>query len=225
MISRLITRTFAWLAGMAAILFVSAGTLHWPAAWVFVGEMAIMGFGTGFWLVRYDPALLRERLSGIVQRGQEPSDRVLMITVAVMFFAWLVIMGLDGCRFRWSHMPLWLRVVGAIAILVSTYIIYLTFRENSYAAPVLRVQRERGQRVITTGPYRIVRHPMYAGSIPWLLGAPLLLGSWLGFAGAVIMIVVLCFRIGIEERMLAAGLEGYADYAARVRYRLIPGIW
>src|SRR5262249_55309685 len=125
----------------------------------------------------------------------------------------------------WSHVPVWTQGLGALGFLVSAYVVYLTFRENTYAAPVVKIQRERGHKVVTTGPYRYVRHPMYAGAIFFLLGTPLLLGSWYGLALAPILIAVLAVRAVLEERTLAAELEGYADYAARVRYRLIPRVW
>src|SRR5262249_11674992 len=102
---------------------------------------------------------------------------------------------------------------------------FLAFRENSYAAPVIKIQPERGHTVVTTGPYRYVRHPLYAGALLYFLGTPLQLGSWLGLAPVPLMIVALAFRAVMEERMLATELKGYADYAERVRWRLIPRIW
>ena len=113
--------------------------------------------------------------------------------------------------------------VGLIA--AGSYLVWLTFRENSYAAPVVKIQKERGHRVVTTGPYAYVRHPMYAGALGFLLGAPLLLGSWWGLAGSAALVLAMAFRAVLEERALTAELEGYADYAARVRYRLVPYLW
>ncbi|MFZ0116900.1 MAG: isoprenylcysteine carboxylmethyltransferase family protein [Xanthobacteraceae bacterium] len=225
MIAKLTVQTCLGLALMAMLLFVPAGTLHWPAAWVLLAELGILGFASGLWLAWTDPDLLRERMSPFVQRDQEASDRMLMKIISIAFVVWLVFMPLDACRFGWSHVPLWVRWIGAIAIAVSLAIVHWTVLENRYAVVVVRVQRERGQHVITTGPYRFVRHPMYAGAILLFVGTPLLLGSWYGLIGAAIIMALFCVRITIEERTLRAELEGYTEYAAGVPYRLIPGVW
>ena len=127
--------------------------------------------------------------------------------------------------FRLSQLPVWAQAIGALLIPLSIYVSFLTFRENTFAAPVLKIQRERGQTVVTTGPYSYVRHPMYAGGILMFLGIPLLLGSAYGLALVPVWIVLLSLRIPIEERMLKEKLAGYEEYARRVRYRLVPGIW
>lgn len=225
MIAKLTVQTCLGLALMAMLLFVPAGTLHWPAAWVLLAELGILGFASGLWLAWTDPDLLRERMSPFVQRDQEASDRTLMKIISIAFVVWLVFMPLDACRFGWSHVPLWVRWIGAIAIAVSLAIVHWTVLENRYAVVVVRVQRERGQHVITTGPYRFVRHPMYAGAILLFVGTPLLLGSWYGLIGAAIIMALFCVRITIEERTLRAELEGYTEYAVGVPYRLIPGVW
>jgi len=145
--------------------------------------------------------------------------------VLLFFCAWLAVMGLDAVRFRASRVPVWAQVVGALAILVSQYVFWLVFRANSYAAPVVKVQTDRGHAIATTGPYALVRHPMYAGAILLLIGIPLLLGSWYGLVLAPVLVVGFALRAVLEERTLQAQLPGYADYAARVRYRFIPLIW
>src|SRR5262245_17809379 len=225
MIARLIVQTCAGIGLMGLLLFVAAGTLHWPGAWVFLAELGILGLASGLWLARADPDLLRERMSPFDRSGQDEADRTLMKVLAVALFAWLVLMALDACRFRWSHVAFWVHAAGAVAILVAFAIIHWTVLENPFAIVVVRVQRERGQHVITTGPYQFVRHPMYAGAIFFFIGTPLLLGSWYGLIGALVMIALFCVRIAIEERTLRAELEGYAEYADDVPYRLIPGVW
>jgi protein-S-isoprenylcysteine O-methyltransferase Ste14 len=225
MIGRLIWQTLAWLACMGVLLFVPAGTLRWPAAWIFLAEMGAFGLAGGLWLARHDPDLLRERLSPLVQRDQVASDRVLTAALVLFFAAWLVLMALDARHFGLWHFPLWLRAFGAVLIALSMYAGLLTFRENSFAAPVVKVQRERGQRVITTGLYRFVRHPMYTGALLLFVGTPLLLCSVWGLVAVPIMIVLLGIRIVIEERTLRASLDGYVQYMERVRYRLIPFVW
>ncbi len=122
-------------------------------------------------------------------------------------------------------MPLPLRLVGVAAMLMCLYVVFLTMRTNTFAAPVVRVQTERQQRVIDSGPYAVVRHPMYVGAILYFLDVPLLLGAWLGLAVAPLVIALIAVRIVLEEATLRAGLPGYADYTQRVRWRLLPGVW
>src|SRR5207249_3290303 len=143
----------------------------------------------------------------------------------VFFLAWLIVMPLDAVRFHWSHVPGWLQVVGAILLLCSFYLFFLTFRENAYLSPAVRVQTERGQTVISTGPYQYVRHPMYATAIIFLVGTTLLLGSWYGFVIGLILVIGIAFRAVQEERALQAELPGYDAYLAQVKYHLIPYVW
>jgi protein-S-isoprenylcysteine O-methyltransferase Ste14 len=166
-----------------------------------------------------------ERMSGIFVRSQRTWDRILMSVFVVVWIGSLVLSALDAVRFHWSRIPIWLQAVGAVLVALSYYVFYLTFRENSYAAPTVKIQSERGHRVVSTGPYAMVRHPMYAGAVAFFVGTPLLLGSWWGLAVTPALIVLLSVRALLEERTLADELPGYRDYAARVRYRLVPGIW
>ena len=148
-----------------------------------------------------------------------------MTAFLVLWCAWFVLMSLDAVRFGWSHMPLWLQVIGAVAIAVSMYIMHLIMRTNTFAAPVVKIQAERGHRVVSDGPYAVVRHPMYGGTLLLIAGVPLLLGSWCGLAFAPLIVLLFAVRAVMEERMLMAELPGYTDYAARVRYRLVPYVW
>jgi protein-S-isoprenylcysteine O-methyltransferase Ste14 len=129
---------------------------------------------------------------------------------------WMVLIGLDARRFGWSHVPLWAQALGAVLIALGMIVIWQTFRFNTFAAPQVRVQAARAHRVVTEGPYRIVRHPMYAGSILWLLGMPLLLGSWWGVVAVPLLVVGTAPRAVGEERMLRRELSGYDEYARRV---------
>jgi protein-S-isoprenylcysteine O-methyltransferase Ste14 len=225
MLRRLIIQTLAFIVVMAALLFGPAGTAAWPSAWVFIGELAVPSVLIGAWLARRDPALLAERMSGLFRPGQSRADRALMAVFLALTVAWLVAMALDAMRFRLSHVPVWLQAVGAVAVALCFYLAFLTFRANTYAAAAVRVQTERGHRVVTDGPYAVVRHPMYAGAILYFLGTPLLLGAWYGLAFAPVFIALLAVRAVMEERMLARALDGYPAYAARVRFRLVPYIW
>ncbi len=220
-----VAKSLLWIAAIVALLFWPAGTLRWPGAWIFLGEMAIGGVVVVWWLARHDPGLLRERLASPFQREQVFRDKLIIAAVIVGYYGWLALMALDAKRWGWSHMPGWLAVAGALLLALCYYVNWLVFRENSFAAPVVKLQPERGHSVITTGPYAVVRHPMYAGAILQFAGVPLLLGSWLGLALAPVLVAVLAIRVGVEERMLRDNLPGYAEYAARVRWRLVPGLY
>ncbi|MCK1734252.1 isoprenylcysteine carboxylmethyltransferase family protein [Bradyrhizobium sp. 138] len=224
MIVRLLLQNTIFVVGMGALLFASAGTLRWPSAWVFLATSTLLGPLCGWWLYRIDPALLAERLRPVLQKDQPAADKVFMSVFIVAMLAWLVLIGIDR-RMQWSDMPVALQVVGFALFLLSTLFTLWVFRENSFAAPVVKLQAERAQRVISTGPYAHVRHPMYSGMVLFFTGMPLLLGSWWGLAMMPLFIGLFAVRIPIEERTLREGLPGYTDYAARVRYRLMPGVW
>jgi protein-S-isoprenylcysteine O-methyltransferase Ste14 len=224
MIAKLLLQNSLYVLAMVALLFASAGTLDWPAAWVFLATSAIIGPAAGLWLARVDPALLEERLRPPVQKDQPAADKKFVFAFGVTALIWFVAVGLDR-RLHLSNVPLALQAVGLAMYLVSTAFVMWVFRENSFAAPVVKVQSARAHRVVSTGPYALVRHPMYSGIMLFFVGVPLLLGSWWGVAIALLFIVLLAIRARIEERALIDGLPGYADYAARVRYRLVPGVW
>jgi protein-S-isoprenylcysteine O-methyltransferase Ste14 len=213
------------MVAVGLVLFLAAGTLAWPAAWVFLVVYAVFSWVLSLWLRRYDPALLSERMHGIGKPGQKAWDKVFLGLMGLGFFGWLAVMGLDAVRFRWSHLPGWLQGVGLILLLGSFGFFYLTCRENPYLSPAVRIQRERGQTVVSTGLYRYVRHPMYSGFILFSIGTALLLGSGYGVLGALVLIVMLAWRAVREERVLLNELPGYRDYMARVRYRFIPFVW
>jgi protein-S-isoprenylcysteine O-methyltransferase Ste14 len=225
MTRRLIQKSLVGLTIMLVLLFVPAGTLAWPAGWIFLVEFGIASALITRWLQRHNPALLEERMKPLIQREQKPWDRKLMTAFLVLWCAWFVVMSLDAVRFGWSHVPLWLQVLGAIAIAISMYIMHLIMRTNSFAVPVVKIQPERGHRVVSDGPYAVVRHPMYGGTLLLIAGIPLLLGSWMGLALAPLIVLLFAVRAVMEERTLMAELPGYADYAARVRYRMVPLIW
>jgi protein-S-isoprenylcysteine O-methyltransferase Ste14 len=226
MVVRLVVQTVCWFLVTALLLFSAAGTGRWAVGWAYLSLTGLCGLGVGLWLARFDPELLDQRLASPVQRGQKTFDKVFMAVFLLLYHVWLAFMALDAVRFAWSHVPSWLHVVGALLILACYWVVFLAFRVNTFAVPVVKIQAERNQRVVETGPYAVVRHPIYAGALLFMAGTPFLLGSWWGLAMATLIFVpMLALRAVREERVLSEGLEGYARYAARVRYRMIPGIW
>jgi protein-S-isoprenylcysteine O-methyltransferase Ste14 len=224
MIAKLLLQNTIFVVALGALLFASAGTLDWPAAWVFLITSAIIGPACGLWLAKTDPALLAERMRPTFQADQPAADKKFMLTFVLVTLIWLIAIGLDR-RAQASDVPLVLQALGLVMYLLSTAFIMWVFRENSFAAPVVKVQAERHHRVISSGPYAFVRHPMYSGIMLFFVGVPLLLGSWWGVAIAPVFAVLFAIRARIEERALVEGLPDYADYAERVRYRLVPGVW
>jgi protein-S-isoprenylcysteine O-methyltransferase Ste14 len=223
-IAKLLLQNVIWVAVMGALLFVPAGTLHWPAAWVFLGTVAALGVVCGGWLAKTDPALLAERMNPMMQRGQPFADKVFMPVFGLAALTWFVTIGHDA-RIHAFHFPFALQALGMAMLLVSTSFVMWVMRANSFASPVVKLQTERGHRVISSGPYAYVRHPMYSASVLFFGGAPLLLGSWWGLAMAPLFAVLFAIRARIEERALVDGLPGYADYTRQVHYRLLPGLW
>ena len=220
---RLIVQTGLWLLAMAFVLLLAAGDPAWPAAWAFLIEIGVLGLAVGLWLAWRDPALLTERLAWPSQRDQIPWDRRFTIGAGAGFVVWLALMGLDAGRWRWSLVPPFLQGVGVLAIGFSVWMGWRVFMVNSFAAPTVKIQP--GQSVIATGPYAIVRHPLYAGAVAFFVGTPLMLGSWLGLAVAPFLIAGMAARAVGEERMLRAELPGYDAYAEKVRYRFVPRLW
>jgi protein-S-isoprenylcysteine O-methyltransferase Ste14 len=224
-IMKLAVQIAGLFVAFALALFLPAGTLVWPAGWTFL--VLFFGFTVAMsaWLLGHDPALLQERMKGTRQSGQKGWDRMVIRLTGIVFFAWLILMPLDAVRFHLSQVPVWLQVAGSFVLLCSFGLFFLTFRENPYLSPVVRAQAERGQTVITSGPYHYVRHPMYTGFLLFAIGTPLLLGSWLGLIGGSILVLMVAYRAVLEERMLLEELSGYAAYMTEVQYRLIPFIW
>jgi len=206
-------------------LFLAAGTLAWPAAWVFLILFFSFTFALTFWLFKHNPGLLQERMTVAPKADQKAWDKVLFILLYVVFLAWLVLMPLDAVRFHWSQMPVWLQVLGAIILICSFPLFFLTFRENSFLSPTVRIQTDRGQTVVSTGPYHYVRHPMYAAALLFVFGTALLLGSAFGLLGGLILVGMIARRAVLEENTLRQELLGYDAYMTQVKYRLIPAIW
>lgn len=215
-----------YLAFFPVILFFLAGDWRWIEGWIFSTVFCALSFVTLIYLYFKDPALLKERFGSPIQEGQKAWDRVLLSVFFLEFLAWYAIMPLDARRFGWSpEFPFWTRAVGTVLIVAASAILFEALNENTFAAPVVKMQRERGQKVISTGLYGIVRHPMYAGALLLFIGAPLLLNSIYGLLLGLLLIVTIAIRSLGEEAMLSQELEGYSDYMKKVRWRLIPFVF
>jgi protein-S-isoprenylcysteine O-methyltransferase Ste14 len=208
----------------ALALFIPAGTLAWLAGWVFLLLFFSFSLFIFSWLYRHNPGLLQERMR-LGTSDQQVWDKALFPLIQAYLLVWLVFMSLDAAHFHWSVLPTWLQIIGAIILLCSFCLLFLTFRENSYLSPVVRIQDERGQTVISTGPYHYVRHPMYSAILIFVVGTSLLLGSGYGVLVGLLGMLILARRAVLEESTLSRELPGYAEYRSKVRYRLIPLIW
>ena len=172
--------------------------------------------------MKNDPALLRRRLRGGPTAEKETSQKIIMSFISIFYVALLVVSALDH-RFGWSRPSALLTIAADLLILLGLYIVFLVYRENSFSSATIEVAAD--QRVISTGPYAVVRHPMYAGSFLYLLATPLALGSWWGLLAVAALASFLVWRLFDEERFLKKNLMGYADYCLRTRWRLIPGVF
>ena len=212
-----------WLLSFL-VLFLPAGRLTWLEGWTFF--LVFFGFVLllSGWLLRHDGSLLAERLT-IFKTGQPGWDRVWLGAFYLLSLAWLALMPLDAARWHWSQMPVFLQGIGLLLLLCSLSGVFVTIRENRYLSPVVRLQEERGQTVISSGPYRYIRHPLYAAASLFYVGVPLLMGAWSGLALSTLFIGLMAYRAVQEEHLLCSGLAGYDRYLKQVRRRFIPWIW
>ena len=219
---KLLTSLGALILVMGAIIFVAAGTFAYWQAWLFLACYLTASLVISLWLMRNDPELLERRMRGGPFAEGERNQKIIMSITSFGFVALLVVPGLDH-RFGWSHVPDTVAVLGDLLLLAGWLGILGVFKANSFAAATIQVASD--QRVISTGPYAIVRHPMYATALLMLLGIPLALASWWGVAVLLGLLPVLAWRLIDEERVLLRDLAGYAEYRAKVRSRLIPYVW
>lgn len=222
MLAKLFVSLAALIFVMGAILFTAAGALDYWQAWLFLLCYFVASVAISLWLIRNDPALLERRMKGGPFAEGERSQKIIMSFTSLGFIALLVIPGLDH-RFGWSHMADSIAVLGDVLLFVGWFGILKVFRVNSFAAATIRVAP--GQTVISSGPYAIVRHPMYSAALLMLLGIPIALASWWGILVLLSLLPFLAWRLIDEEQMLLHNLDGYAEYRCKVRYRLIPYVW
>jgi protein-S-isoprenylcysteine O-methyltransferase Ste14 len=205
-----------------AILFCAAGRLDWWEAWVFLAIYLIGVLANGLWTLRHNPDVLNER--GRVGENAKSWDKVIGIFYMIFLLGIYVVAGLDE-RFAWSMAPLWVKILGGIGLAASLALTFWVMTANTFLSTFVRIQDDRGHTTVTGGPYRFVRHPMYAGILVMSWGMPLLLGSWWALIPGVLNILLFFIRTSLEDRTLQVELPGYKDYVEKVHFRLIPGVW
>jgi protein-S-isoprenylcysteine O-methyltransferase Ste14 len=215
-----------WLVGLAlvmgALIFGAAGDLWFRRGWTFLAVFFAASALMTQYLIANDPALLQRRITGGPTKETEPTQRLIMIFISFGFVALIVVPGLDH-RFGWSEAPASVARAGDALVAVGFFVVFLVYKANSFASSTIGVAE--GQTVVSTGPYAIVRHPMYAGGLLLLLGAPLALGSYWGLVALALIAPFLIWRLLDEERVLEQRLPGYSDYKRKVRWRLLPGVY
>jgi len=212
---------FGTLVFLAAI-FIPAGTLNYWQGWAYIVAFAVSSLVYTVYVARHDPALLKRRMEVGASHEKEPAQKIIVSVIFIAFLAIVVLPPLDH-RFGLSPVPWYVSVIGDVFVVFSFYIFYLVSKVNTYAAA--NVQVEEGQKVIDTGLYALVGHPMYFGSLFLTVGTPLALGSWWSLALMPLVLLLLYFRLANEEKVLKRDLHGYEEYTHKVRYRLIPGIF
>jgi protein-S-isoprenylcysteine O-methyltransferase Ste14 len=224
MLRRVVIQTLIWFAFQAVILLGIAGDWTWPQGWTYLGEVLVLSSATTIGLMKTDPELLKARMSSPFKRNQRPVDRAIIAAFGAAYILWFVVIGLDH-RFMWTGTPLIVQILGAALIGAGMVLVWETFRSNTFATTQVRVQTERAQTVVDFGPYRYIRHPMYAGMVLFMIGTALMLGSLWALAATVVLFVMLGLRIRGEEQVLKQDLEGYADYMTKTPWRIVPGVW
>ncbi len=226
LIFKLIVSIVIQMAILGGLLFLPAGTLVWWRAWLLIGIIFAGSVASTAWLFPSRKDLLRERLKSPIQKGQPLADKIVLILFLTSFYGLIMFIPMDVFRFHLIGSPgIFVSSLGLFLFLTGWGIVFLALRENIFAAPVVKLQEERKQKVVDTGIYGVVRHPMYAGGILFILGIPLWLESYAGVLLALVPIGTLVLRILLEEQFLRRQLKGYETYTKRVRDRLIPFLW
>ena len=207
---------------LAVALFVPVWTLHYWQGWLFLLLFAAASGAITIYLWRHDRALLSRRVSAGPTAEKTRKQQTIQIVASFGFLAIIVVPSLDH-RFSWSHVPVWLVLLGDLLVILGFFIVFKVFCANTFTAATIEVSER--QSVISAGPYALVRHPMYSGALLMLLGTSPALSSWWGLVAFALMVAVIVVRLLDEEKLLLRELAGYAEYAARVKYRLIPSVW
>jgi protein-S-isoprenylcysteine O-methyltransferase Ste14 len=220
---RLIQGTLWTLLCLVLLLFVPAGSLAWFKGWLFVVVILVMTIPTALYLKRVNPDVIAARVNR--HEGTKGWDRVVVTILIPTFVSSLPLSALDDGRFHWHPVPWWVCIIGYVLLMIGFLGITWAESVNKFFEPTVRIQTDRGHRVIDTGPYAIVRHPGYLGAWFLFLGVPLSLGSVWALIPAILSCLILVVRTILEDKTLHNELAGYREYATRVRYRLVPGVW
>lgn len=224
--NNLATKSFLGLAQLivilAMLLFLPAWALRYWQAWVFLAVFSVSVLIITLYFLQKDPKLIESRVRAGPAAEQQTSQKIIQALASIFFILPFIISSLDH-RFGWSTIPLYLVILGDILVALGLYFVFLVFRENTFTSATIELREE--QRVISTGPYALVRHPMYAGAFLMLLGVPLALGSWWAFIPVFLLFAAIVWRLIEEESFLEQNLPGYTNYRQKVHYRLIPFIW
>jgi protein-S-isoprenylcysteine O-methyltransferase Ste14 len=207
---------------MAALLFIPAETLDYWQAWTFLAVYFAASLAITLYLMKKDPQLLARRMSGGPTAEKQTTQKIIMSFTSLGFIGLLVVPALDH-RLAWSHMPTYAALAGDVLVALGWIAIFLVFKENTFTSATIELAPD--QKVRSTGPYALVRHPMYAGALVMLLGIPIALGSWWGVLVIAVIMPALIWRLFDEEKFLTRNLPGYREYQNKVRYRLIPHVW
>ena len=221
-----IRRVFQVVVGLiltTVVLLVSAGRTDWPMAWVYIAIQGTAILINGLTIARQNPDLINER--GRRAANIKGWDKTWAAIYTPMPLVVVGIAGLDAGRFGWSSMPFAVQIVGLVPYVLAFITVWWAMASNPFLSTMVRIQDDRGHQVITSGPYQHVRHPMYVGAILMWIGAPLALGSWWALIPGGLTVMLVIIRTALEDRTLQDELPGYAEYAQRVCYRLLPGVW
>jgi len=217
--------TVFFLTLITSTILILSGDYRWIEGWFFSFWFIILCLAAIVYLYRKDPALLAERYRQNAD-NQAGWDKYFMHALKLLFLIWLFIMPLDSKKFHWSPaFPVWLKILGGFALLFSAFFMYRSYTDNTYLSPLVRIQSERKQKLVSTGVYGCIRHPLYLGGILMFLGGPVLLGSIMGLLAGIILTLLFVGRIAREEKLLQKELGGYETYKKKVKFRLIPFIW
>ena len=222
-LGRGIRKLAASLIVLGAVMFLAAGDIRWGRGWLFLLVFLVLVIPSVVYLWHANPEIFVAR--GKIHAGTKRWDKVLIVLLMDSFMAIFLVAPLDAARFHWSSVPLWLTVLGYISLCVNFFLSVWAESVNKFAEPSVRIQTDRGHKVIDTGPYAIVRHPLYLGALFFLAGIPLTLGSFWALIPSAAATIVLVVRTVLEDRTLQKELAGYKEYAAQVPHRLIPGVW
>lgn len=207
---------------LALALFLPAQSVHYRRAWIYLINFFVCTGAITIYLAKKDMALLARRINAGPANEKQRTQKIIQSLAQIAFLAIFLVSAFDR-RFGWSHVPVYISVIGNMMVTAGFYLVFRVFKENTFTAGNITVEKE--QSVISTGPYAIVRHPMYSGAFILLIGTPIALGSWYGLPAVIPIILVIIWRLLDEEKFLAKNLIGYSQYCKKVRFRLIPGIF